>query len=235
MTAPSPADAFRAYYVKVLDLEGRLGSEAPTPGERLTLDQVQSELEGLVEPLDSEDRSVAERVQLAMAVFADHRFTRLDWAQADEWRRRSLEARLFQTNEGRAGLYRQIEKLLEVGDPAFRHLAKVYLLALTLGLSEGLENRTLEEKVAGYERDLLSFVTGKSAGEGPRQFVSPSAYEHTAGRPPSSRLAPVRRWAWLALGAVLVLFAGSYLIWSDATADLAASIDRLLTGGGGSR
>lgn len=144
----------------------------------------------------------------ALAMLADRALAQTRPAEA------VVAQRLFGTNSTLQILFVQADDLIRLGDRADRDLASVYLAVLSLGF--------VEDADAAARRPSLHRIVAGERNESARP--SPRAYEPPAGAIPGEARPSARRW-WWALGAVAATFLlASHLLWTDATADLAADL-----------
>ncbi|MFQ5525119.1 MAG: DotU family type IV/VI secretion system protein [Thermoanaerobaculia bacterium] len=225
---PLLTDLFRGIFSLLEQSRRRIergvsASGGATGGSDGSVEGLQAPFMELLERRDAEgDRSAdalnLEEARYALAVFADDAMLCFEWPDSNNWRGATLESRLFQTDKGTLEVLRRIEKLLEVGDPGRRELGRLYLFILSLGLGGDPEDGSAQRRLSNYRRQLLAFALPDRSGGESDPWISPSAYEHTAGRSAGDRLPNLKAWAWAALGALVVLFASSYFLWQDATA-----------------
>ena len=237
--ATPPGDRFRRFYAEVQALRRRVAgappedAAAPAPAAP-DLESVQAPLLDLIRALRQDalaqpgaDPDDVREEQILMAVFADHLFTGLAWEQAAAWRSASLEKQLRGSDEGRAGILRRIDELLRIRDPGRRDTARLYLLALCLGLRE--DSADDELAMAPYRTHLLEFaVPGAPAAAPGASELTPQAYEHTSTTPARRRIPALRAWAIAALGSALLVAAVSQALWGVATGSVEDTTRRIL-------
>ena len=241
-TAAIPAgDRFRRFYAEVQTQRRRVVGTAPPPAgaaaarpPAIGLESVQAPLLALIRDLRQDalgqpgaDPDAVREEQTLMAVFADHLFCRLDWEPARAWRDASLEMQLTDHEEGRDGILQRIDELLRTRDPGRRETARLYLLALCLGLREDTADDELA--MGGYTQRLLEFaVPGDPDAAARLHELTPQAYGHTSTAPGRRRIPALRAWALAAAGSVLLVWVVSLVLWSDATRTLDDTTGRIL-------
>lgn len=240
-TAPTPVpltDRFRELYSRLAEVRRRLaaasaaaaaapagrGAGPPAPSleaaQRPLLEYLEEMESAALDP-GSADALELEEARYLMAAFADDLFTRSGAPLSVEWKAASLESQLFHSEAGGRAVFERIDKLLEVGDPGRRELAKIYLMALSLGF------RGADRVLGGYRRRLVAFaLPEREAGSDPAR-LTPSAYRHTIARGRPALLPAVRRWGLAALATLLLVAAISYPLWREATAPIAAVVERI--------
>ncbi len=233
MTHPggSLTDLFRDFYSRVAaahrDLEAVPGGVSPEDAQAPLLAVLESIASGAEDRYATDSLSL-QQARYLMACFADDQLGRGDGPGAVAWRGSTLESRLFQSEEGGTEVFRRIDKLLEIGDPGRRDLAAAYLLAVALGFRGRYADADGERPLRDYRRRLLGLAAPERQGDDAARWITPSAYSHTLGRVRAALLPGLGTWAWIAGGAVLLLFLVSYLIFSEETAAIATTVTRIL-------
>lgn len=227
----SLTDLFRDFNGRVARCRRRLEEE----GGDLALADAQ---EPLLEVLTSmaagaEDRYATDQLSLQqarylLACFADDLLGRGEAAHAAAWRAASLESNLYRTDAAGMEIFERVEKLLEIGDPGRRELAALYLMALALGFRGRLEGESGDGTLRSYRKRLLALAAPERQAEETVPWISPTAYRHTVSRIGTELLPNLKLWGWIAGGAVVLLLIVSSLVFSDGTAGIAATVQRIL-------
>lgn len=169
-------------------------------------------------------------VQYLMAALADDIFVHLPWRGSQAWNSNLLESKFFKTHNAGEAVFRRLDEILAGRDPIQLDLAKLYLLALSLGF-EGKFRGTADgtQRLAMYRRELLEFISERDPAYDPSAAtLFPATYDSTLDQGKGQKLPYLRRWL-MAFPAVLAVWFGvSWWIWSRLMSDLRPAVDRIL-------
>lgn len=168
--------------------------------------------------------------QFVMAALADEVFLYLDWPGSEDWSSYILESQLFGSHRAGEEIYEEIERLLVARNPVYVDIAKVYLMALSLGFEgkyRGAENGP--QQIASYRRRLIEFIASEQPElrETARMLV-PEAYGSTFDQGVESRLPYLRFWGWAAAALFVVWLLASHWTWRELVAPLEPDIQSIL-------
>lgn len=230
----SPLERFRVFYASVAELRRQVQDGAWPPLDSGTaLEAVQGPLLNLLRRLAETSETdavdpVARQARYLMTAFADDLFTRLEWPLSEAWSASPLEWQLFQTDEAASVVFDRIEKLLGIGDPGQRELARLYLMALALGF-RGKYREDPEGSLGRYRERLLAFAVPGAPQTGDDSLkLSPDAYQHTMAPIPGRLLPNVRRWAFVAMVVVALVGVLSFPLWRGATRSINTAVENVL-------
>lgn len=168
--------------------------------------------------------------QYIMAAVADEVFLYLDWSGSEDWSSHILESQLFGSHRAGEEIFDEIERHLNERNPVYVDLAKVYLMALSVGF-QGKFRGTPDgpQQLASYRKRLMEFISGEEPElrEGGRLLV-PEAYANTLDQGMESRLPYLKLWAWVAIGVVLVWLLASHFLWRRLVSPLEPDIQTIL-------
>jgi len=169
-------------------------------------------------------------VQYLMAALADDIFVNLSWRGSQAWNSNLLESKFFKTHNAGEAIFRRLDEILAGRDPIQLDLAKIYLLALSLGFQGKFRGTPEgEQQLAMYRRELLEFISERDASyDDSVTHLFPDAYGSTLDQGVSQRLPYLKRWLW-AYPAVLTIWGGvSWWFWNTLMTDLKPAVDRIL-------
>ncbi len=240
-------EQFRSFYAEIVDLKGRArrgdwaySDDEPRAPEGTPVTGATAVSQRLLAHLENGAIEAARRggaygtalyreAQYVMAAVADEIFLHdLEWDGRNAWKDNLLETRLFQSYVAGERFFTKLEDVLESRDPVFAELGAVYLMALTLGFRGRYRDTEDGGRLEGYRRQLFYFVTRRQPGAEAPAHMFAEAYGHRLAEGEAKKLPHMRRWV-----ALLVLFFASYLLvshilWRDLTADIAATVARIL-------
>ncbi len=159
--------------------------------------------------------------QYVMAALADEIFVHMDWEGNEFWTSNLLESRLFSSHVAGEMFFQKLDRLLASRDPAYRDLAPIYLMALSLGFRGKYWGADDAGHLDAYRRRLFAFIYQKNPSLlEPSKRLFPNAYLYTLEERMGRRLPDVRKWI-AALGAAVVVFiAISHWLWTDLASNL---------------
>ena len=168
--------------------------------------------------------------QFVMAALTDEVFLYLDWPGRDDWSSNILESQLFGSHRAGEEIYDEIDRFLAARNPVYVDMAKVYLMALSLGF-EGKFRGAQDgpQQIASYRRRLMEFISGEEPElrETARLLV-PDAYASTFDQGVSSRLPYLKFWGWAAMALLVVWLLMSHFLWRQLVAPLEPDIRSIL-------
>lgn len=166
------------------------------------------------------------QVQYVMAAFADEIFLNLragakDWEGKQAWMSNLLESKMFRTHVAGEKFYTNLEMILREADPAYKNLAAVYLLALSLGFRGKFRGEDDQRLIARYREQLFAFIYRRQPDlESESRGLFPEAYQHTLREEIRLRLPNPRVW----LGVLALVIVGYVLtthgLWMGLTSRL---------------
>jgi type VI secretion system protein ImpK len=168
--------------------------------------------------------------QYVMAGLADEVFLRLDWEGREAWQGNLIEARLFQSHSAGEVLYQRLEGLLARRDPVWAEVAKVYLMALSLGFRGKYWGVDDAGQIDAYRRQLFTFIFQRRPElQTSSRPLFEAAYQHTLVEGRGERLPSSRPWT-IALVLVIVGFlVSSHFVFSRVTAPLERVTQEILS------
>ncbi len=163
---------------------------------------------------------VYKEAQFIMAALADDIFLNLDWTGKPVWEDNLLEGKLFNTHSAGDSFFEKLDRLLANRDTYYAELAKVYLLALSLGF-EGKYRGKESEELSLYRRQLFNFIKQREPLPETDQYrIFPQSYDHTLDQAKEKRLPHPRGWIAAVFVMVFALGLASHGLWVHHTADL---------------
>ncbi len=174
--------------------------------------------------------------QYLMVALTDEIFLhRLAWDGREEWRNNLLESRLFDTYIGGERFFQNLDRLLTERNPVYADLARIYLIALSLGFQGRYRHTPQTEELERYQRELFTFITKRNPDglyqhlhydEDKRLFGE--AYGYTIKESKTRPLPSARRW-FIILGLVILgLLAISHFLWQYHTAPLFETTETIM-------
>ena len=173
--------------------------------------------------------SIYTEAQYVMAALADEVFLHLDWEGKEAWRTNLLESKLFHSHSAGEIFFQNLDRLLQNRDPIYSELARVYLMALSLGFLGKFRGGEHSRELDAYRRKIFSYIARRDPDildESRRLF--PDAYAHTLSESGTQKLPHVAAWIGLLAIVTLVLVAVGHVIWLDATSELNRAIQHIL-------
>jgi len=176
--------------------------------------------------LDERSRPLLEEMGYVLVAFADEVFVNLPWVGQEEWRASPLEEEFFRTWDSGERVFNRIDELLREPGPGHEDLARLYLLAVSLGFqgryrdSDGRELKRIRHQL--FE---LALRRPPALANASRRLL-PAAYHSTLDGQQPERL--VRWWPYLlALAGVLgVYLLVGQLLWLHGTSELRSALTR---------
>jgi type VI secretion system protein ImpK len=172
----------------------------------------------------------------AMAALADEMLLNPEKPHAEPWDPYLLERELFHSQRAGEKIFEDAEKMQNRGSAA-AELARVYLAVLGLGFQGifrpvGGSNddiaraEGLKKEIKRCREKLYALASGSDADAMKLQSeIAPAAYESTIADAHAAQLPHIRPWIYAMVLLVLLYIGGSFLLWRQATADLAPRID----------
>jgi type VI secretion system protein ImpK len=163
-----------------------------------------------------------------MVALADEIFLNADWEGRYAWNFNLLESRLFQSHVAGERFFQNIDQLLEKRSPLRVELAKIYLMALSLGFQGKYRGADPEHALRYYRKRLHSFITlgAEDVGRESR-LLFPQAYEHTVRGGEVRRFPSARKWIITLAVAIVVMLGISHLLWTTIISDLHPVLDNI--------
>jgi type VI secretion system protein ImpK len=240
---------FRELYREVIRLKSRVQhgdwafdlaqAEEGDPGAEAAPSAIWQRLLTLLERQDLAARrrggdfaaEVYRHARYVMAALADEVFLHLDWPGREAWGDHLLESKLFGSHRAGEVVFERIDELLRQRDAVYVELAKVYLLALSLGFEGKFRGRPdAAAHLDAYRKRLFHFIFNQN----PRLYqgaehLMPGTYASTLDQGRPRKLPYLKRW-FLAGAVLIALWIGaSYLAWNPLIKNMTPSIERILT------
>jgi type VI secretion system protein ImpK len=157
-----------------------------------------------------------------MVALADDIFLHLEWEGQVAWVSNLLEAQIFGSHSAGQDFFENLELLLREQNPNFRDLAKVYLMALSLGFEGkyyGMSDRGA--KLARYRRRLFTFIYDREPDlDDETRYVFPEAYYHNVREEGRGKLSDPRKWIVVLCLVIVVYTAATQAFWIQFTREL---------------
>lgn len=223
---------FYDFYLFFLEQRDR----AKGPYTSRFLHEISRDLSGLLETQKSEIHSrggdywadMYAQSQYVMAALADEILIHMEWEGKDEWRENPLEYKLFGSKVAGEKFFKDLDKLLDDGNPALLEMATVYHHALSLGF-QGRYRGGDGAKLDVYRKRLHIFIFQRDAvwlDETPNLF--PDAHEHLLDAGTGEKLPYLGRWIFIVVVLITVYIGISDYIWRDLTEELSIITDLIL-------
>lgn len=174
----------------------------------------------------------------AMAALADEMLLNPANPHAEPWEPYLLERHLFQSQRAGEKIFEEAEKMQSRGSAA-AELARVYLAVLGLGFQgifrpvggsndDVARAEGLKKEIKRCREKLYALAAGNDADAVKSQSeIAPAAYEATITDGHAGQLPHIRPWIY-AMVLLLLLYTGaSFLLWRQATADLAPKVEAI--------
>ena len=165
-----------------------------------------------------------------MAALADDVFLHLDWRGSDSWNSNLLETKLFKSHHAGDAIFRRLDQVLAGRDALNLDLAKLYLLALSLGFQgkyRGAPDGA--RQLAVYKQEVLEFITERDAKfRGTTSHIFPEAYASTVDQGTARKLPYLQKWLAAYPVVIGVWILAGWWMWSQVSAQLLPVIDRIL-------
>ena len=240
-------DQFREFYRELIRLKQRVSQdswvyveekEAEASAEEWSPTAVWQRLLGLLERQALVSRRKGgefgeqfyREAQYLMAALADDVFLHLPWRGSESWSSNLLETKLFKSHHAGGAIFRRLDQVLAGRDPLHLDMAKLYLLALSLGFQgkfRGVPDGA--RQLATYKHEVLEFISERDAKfQTSTSQIFPEAYASTVDQGSARKLPYLEKWlaaypivtgAWILTG---------WWMWSRITADLKTVIERIL-------
>lgn len=159
--------------------------------------------------------------QYLMAALTDEIFLHsLEWDGRDAWREHLMETRLFNSYIAGEKVFRELDKLLKDNNPVYSDVARIYLIALSLGFQGKYRHLPENGDLDNYKHRLYSFITKNNAERlheylhhNPNKHIFPDAYSYTIKESKRQELPSLRPWGVALLLTVAGLLVASYFLW----------------------
>lgn len=159
--------------------------------------------------------------QYVMAALADEIFLNLSWTGKEIWQENLLEAKLYNSHSAGDIFFEKLEKLLHTRDPIYTDLAKVYLMALSLGFEGRYRGSDNKDILKGYCYQLFTFINQREPQLESESFrLFPAAYSHTLSEGEEKRLPHPKKWVFAVFVLLGMYFIVSHGLWVHITSDL---------------
>ena len=167
--------------------------------------------------------------QFIMAALADDIFLHLNWSGKAIWEENLLEAKLFNTHSAGDSFFEKLDRLLNNQDTQNIELAKIYLMALSLGFEGKYRGREGEE-LNTYRGKLFNFIKQRDAQMGKDSYrLFDQAYGYTLDQGKIKRLPHPKGWIAALVLLVTVLAFVSHGLWLHTTTDLKFILHQILS------
>jgi type VI secretion system protein ImpK len=168
--------------------------------------------------------------QYLMAALADDVFLHLDWRGSASWNSNLLETKLFKSHHAGEAIFRRLDQVLAGRDPLHLDLAKLYLLALSLGFQgkfRGVPDGA--SQLEGYKHEVLEFITERdSKFRTSSTQIFPEAYASTVDQGTARKLPYLQKWLVAYPVVIVVWILAGWWLWSEITSELNPVINRIL-------
>ncbi len=159
--------------------------------------------------------------QYIMAGLADEIFLNLNWPGKEIWRNNLLESKLFNSHSAGDIFFQKLDKLLNARDPIYTDLAKVYLMALSLGFEGKHRGAEEADAINRYRLQLFEFIRKREPEMETETYrLFPDAYSHTLDQAKVKLLPHPRGWIVAVIAALAAYLAVSHVLWVESVADL---------------
>lgn len=158
---------------------------------------------------------VYDDARYVMAALADEIFLHSAWAGRAAWDTDLVEVRFYGTRIAGDLFFQRVDRLLiAVREGMNLELAKIYLLALSLGFEGRYRGNDPDGALEGYRTRLSNYVHGEARMLTPTTpAMFPRAHEYTMAAGERRMLPPLRRWV-MRFALVLVLaLALQHVVW----------------------
>lgn len=171
-----------------------------------------------------------EEARYVMVALADEIFLHSNWDGRYAWGFNLLESQLYQTHVAGEVFFKRVDQLMVARDAARIELAKIYLMALSLGFQGKYRGADLSGDLVRYRHRLYDYVyQGRHFLQDDSKKLFPKANEHLLDASEMKLLPPVQRWlAWF--GVVLLVALGvQQIVWRYfLTPDLRQVVEKIL-------
>lgn len=168
--------------------------------------------------------------QYVMAALGDEIFIHLEWEGREAWRSNLIESRLFGTHAAGDVLFQRLEALLARRDPVWAEVAKVYLMALSLGFRGKYQGVDDGGQIDVYRRQLFTFIfQRKPELQTSARPLFQDAYQHTLVEGSGKRLPSAKPWVAVLCVLVAVFLVSSHALFNRVTAPLAKVANEFLS------
>ncbi len=158
---------------------------------------------------------VYDDARYVMAALADEIFLHSAWAGREVWDTDLVEVRFYGTRIAGDLFFQRVDRLLlSTREGMNLELAKIYLLALSLGFEGRYRGNDPEGALEAYRTRLSNYVHGEArmlAPTTPAMF--PRAHEYTMASGERRMLPPLRRWVARFALVLVVALALQHAVW----------------------
>ncbi|HJR08836.1 MAG TPA: DotU family type IV/VI secretion system protein [Pyrinomonadaceae bacterium] len=156
-----------------------------------------------------------------MVALADDIFLHMEWEGQRDWVANLLEAHVFGSHSAGQVFFENLELLLREQNPNHIDLAKVYLMALSLGFKGKYYGMDDRGKLARYRQLLFNFIYGREPDlDDETRYVFPEAYYHNVREESQRKLSDPRKWIVLLCLVLAVYTAATQVFWMKLTQEL---------------
>jgi type VI secretion system protein ImpK len=171
-----------------------------------------------------------------MAGLVDEIFLHIvEWDDVDIWNENLLETRLFDSYIAGEQIFRNLDKLLQERNPVYADLARIYLIALSLGFQGKHRNTSDTQQLDEYRQQLFKFISQREP-EGlyenlqfnEDKHIFPQAYANTITEDNAQSLPSLRPWFLAFILVLLSVLIGSNYFWHHYTDTIDLRINDIL-------
>ncbi len=177
------------------------------------------------------NHSIYLEAEYMMVALIDEVFLNLPWQGEDEWEKKILEARIYNTHTAGENIFNRIDKLLKENDPIKVELAAIYLESLALGFEGRFRNTANSTAVQDYMDKLYYHIFHHNPTlleDGQTRKLLPKAYQSTLRQTNLGKLPdPKKLYQLFALIIGLLSFI-SYLVWVGETYGIESRIRKII-------
>lgn len=163
--------------------------------------------------------------QYLMAALTDEIFLHtLEWEGKEDWRSHLLETRLFSSYIAGDKVFKNLDTLLKESNPVYSDLARIYLIALSLGFKGKYRKLPEEGQLERYKHQLYSFITQNNPERlheylhfNPDKHLFPDTYAYTINEEKRKSLPSLFPWAAALAASLAILLVISYFLWHHHT------------------
>ncbi len=150
-----------------------------------------------------------------MVGLGDEIFLNIDWFGKDTWNSHLLESHFFQSHISGDQFFVKLESFLDNSDPIRIELARIYLLAISLGFEGKYKGSPPQDQFLNYKQRLFTLLYNKEPALNTRHpQVFPEAYMHTFEETKIKKIQTnIRQWLIYSGIAILVMTIVTGLIW----------------------
>ena len=161
------------------------------------------------------------QAKYVMVALADDIFLHLDWDGQGDWVSNLLEAQIFGSHSAGQHFFENLDLLLREQNPNTVDLAKVYLMALSLGFEGKYYGTGDRRKLVRYRELLFTFIYGREPDvDDEKRYLFPEAYYSLAREESQRKLSDPRKWLVVLCLVIVVYTAATQAFWIQFTQEL---------------